>query len=311
MVNCGPYEDCGWDEARWAREGDPRLPFGFVNARDPRYLLRPEAIESIFILYRVTGDEKLRDVAWAMFQGIMKSTKTEYANSAIADVTVEAETEKQDSMESFWLAETLKYVYLIFSPPDLISLDEFVLNTEHHTCGKRRIRPSAPTRERLPDLNVVLDAEHLAAQEEHAAGETGQVLALRDEGRAVLVNLQSSGKKQRRIRLASLDHWPEEDALRDDPHSSAVHLLVRIRTLAAAQEHEHLGQVLVKGIGQCTYCEAVIAEHTLIGKINHGRPHTRKEGVFLGAFEKGSYAVNGIIVFVFSSQLSEAREFHR
>ncbi|KAK8848341.1 glycoside hydrolase family 47 protein [Apiospora arundinis] len=132
MVNCGPYEDCGWDEARWAREGDPRLPFGFVNARDPRYLLRPEAIESIFILYRITGDEKLRDVAWAMFQGIMKSTKTEYANSAIADVTVEAETEKQDSMESFWLAETLKYFYLIFSPPDLISLDEFVLNTEAH-----------------------------------------------------------------------------------------------------------------------------------------------------------------------------------
>jgi len=34
--------------------------------------------------------------------------------------------------KSFWLAETLKYFYLIFSPPDLISLDEFVLNTEAH-----------------------------------------------------------------------------------------------------------------------------------------------------------------------------------
>jgi mannosyl-oligosaccharide alpha-1,2-mannosidase len=34
--------------------------------------------------------------------------------------------------QSFWLAETLKYYYLIFSPPDLISLDEFVLNTEAH-----------------------------------------------------------------------------------------------------------------------------------------------------------------------------------
>ena len=34
--------------------------------------------------------------------------------------------------QSFWLAETLKYFYLVFSPPDLISLDEFVLNTEAH-----------------------------------------------------------------------------------------------------------------------------------------------------------------------------------
>ena len=35
-------------------------------------------------------------------------------------------------MESFWLAETLKYFYLLYSDPDLISLDEWVLNTEAH-----------------------------------------------------------------------------------------------------------------------------------------------------------------------------------
>lgn len=34
--------------------------------------------------------------------------------------------------QSFWLAETLKYFYLIFSPPELISLDDYVLNTEAH-----------------------------------------------------------------------------------------------------------------------------------------------------------------------------------
>lgn len=34
--------------------------------------------------------------------------------------------------QSFWLAETLKYFYLVFSPPDLISLDHSVLNTEGH-----------------------------------------------------------------------------------------------------------------------------------------------------------------------------------
>jgi mannosyl-oligosaccharide alpha-1,2-mannosidase len=38
----------------------------------------------------------------------------------------------EDSMESYWLAETLKYFYLLYSEPDLVSLDDFVLNTEAH-----------------------------------------------------------------------------------------------------------------------------------------------------------------------------------
>jgi mannosyl-oligosaccharide alpha-1,2-mannosidase len=41
-------------------------------------------------------------------------------------------TEQYDSMESFWLSETLKYFYLIFSDPVIVSLDEFVFNTQAH-----------------------------------------------------------------------------------------------------------------------------------------------------------------------------------
>ena len=37
-----------------------------------------------------------------------------------------------DRMESFWMAETLKYFYLTFAEPDVVSLDEFVFNTEAH-----------------------------------------------------------------------------------------------------------------------------------------------------------------------------------
>ncbi|KAK4171401.1 family 47 putative glycoside hydrolase [Triangularia setosa] len=133
LVRCGSVkEPCVWDEAKWKKEGGKGLKKGFSNARDPKYILRPEAIESLFLLYRMTGKEGLRDVAWRMFESIIKSTKTELAHSAIADVTVEGETEKKDSMESFFLAETLKYFYLMFSPPDVISLDEFVFNTEAH-----------------------------------------------------------------------------------------------------------------------------------------------------------------------------------
>lgn len=132
LFPCPSLEACAWDEDSWKAQGDSTLRKGFKNARDPRYLLRPEAIESIFLMYRMTGKEEYQEIAWKMFQSIKNSTETDLAFSAINDVTVSGATEKLDSMESFWLSETLKYFWLIFSSPDLISLDEYVLNTEAH-----------------------------------------------------------------------------------------------------------------------------------------------------------------------------------
>ena len=37
-----------------------------------------------------------------------------------------------DKMESFWLAETLKYLYLLFADDSLVSLEDYVFNTEAH-----------------------------------------------------------------------------------------------------------------------------------------------------------------------------------
>lgn len=105
---------------------EERLPPGFVRMTDRRYLLRPEAIESVFIMYRLTGDNYWREKGWRMFEGISKHTRTNFAHSAIEDVT-SMHPEFQDSMESFWLSETLKYFYLLFSEPSVVSLDEYVL----------------------------------------------------------------------------------------------------------------------------------------------------------------------------------------
>lgn len=64
-----------------------------------------------------------------MFEAINNATFAEFAHSAIADVTIPEGkvTEKTDECESFWMAETLKYFYLIFSEPGLVSLDDYVL----------------------------------------------------------------------------------------------------------------------------------------------------------------------------------------
>ena len=61
-----------------------------------------------------------------MFEAVQKHTNTTYGASAIKDVTA-TKSMLVDEMESFWLAETLKYFYLLFSEPTLVSLDDYVL----------------------------------------------------------------------------------------------------------------------------------------------------------------------------------------
>ncbi|CAN9101513.1 unnamed protein product [Alternaria alternata] len=110
---------------------EDRLPPGVTRIGAKNYILRPEAIESVWYMYRITGDSHWRDAGWRMFLAIDQHTATEFGNSAIDDVT-KLTPELNDEMESFWLAETLKYFYLLFAEEDLISLDDWVLNTEAH-----------------------------------------------------------------------------------------------------------------------------------------------------------------------------------
>ncbi|PVZ99807.1 hypothetical protein BB558_004164 [Smittium angustum] len=112
------------------RKPNDEPDFNIVKAE---YILRPEAVESLMILYRVTGDEIYREWGWIIFNSFEKHLKTPKAYSAFRDVSIdEGASSKTDSMESFFLAETLKYLYMLFSPPDFYSLDEYVFNTEAH-----------------------------------------------------------------------------------------------------------------------------------------------------------------------------------
>lgn len=105
---------------------------GFLEVHVKSYILRPEAIESVFMMYRLTGDSVWMDKAWTMFQAIERLTKSDIGAYGLRDVTKADGGQPMDSMESFWLAETLKYFYLVFSEFDVVNLDEWVLNTEAH-----------------------------------------------------------------------------------------------------------------------------------------------------------------------------------
>ena len=94
-------------------------------------LIRPETVESFFYMWRKTHNKMYRDWGWEMFQAFRKHCETEAGFSGVKDVT-KVPPEKDDLQPSWFLAETLKYFYLLFSPDDTISLDEYVFNTEAH-----------------------------------------------------------------------------------------------------------------------------------------------------------------------------------
>ncbi|CBY33688.1 unnamed protein product [Oikopleura dioica] len=102
-----------------------------TRAQDSYYILRPEVVESYFYMWRYTKDQKYREWAWDAVQALEEHCRSEFGFSGIKNVN-QAPTSKDDLQQSFFLAETLKYLYLIFSDDDLISLDEFVFNTEAH-----------------------------------------------------------------------------------------------------------------------------------------------------------------------------------
>lgn len=154
-VPCASQTHCPWNEWHWKQEAwkkanslqpeiipdlnvdtfikDHRLPKGFIGIPDATSQLRPDAIESILILYRTTGREDLLDKAWDMFQALQNASQTKNGNAAIVDVTFEGgQPILSDSMQNLWMSETLKYFYLMFSSSDLISLDEYVFNAGGH-----------------------------------------------------------------------------------------------------------------------------------------------------------------------------------
>ncbi|KAJ6508768.1 glycoside hydrolase [Mycena sanguinolenta] len=99
---------------------------------DSRYMLRPETIESLFLAFRLTGNEKYRNWAWQIFQAIEQHCRVESGGYATIINVDEVPSRKEDKMETFMLSETLKYLYLIFADAAVLPLDKYVLNTEAH-----------------------------------------------------------------------------------------------------------------------------------------------------------------------------------
>lgn len=99
---------------------------------EPRYLLRPEAVESFFVLYQLTGDPTYQEWGWEVFQAIERFCKTKSGYGGREDIDI-VDEEPNDRMGSFFMGETLKYLYLLQDPDTEISiLSKHVFNTGGH-----------------------------------------------------------------------------------------------------------------------------------------------------------------------------------
>uniref|UniRef100_A0A8R1I3B3 alpha-1,2-Mannosidase n=1 Tax=Caenorhabditis japonica TaxID=281687 RepID=A0A8R1I3B3_CAEJA len=105
----------------------------YVKPLDAHCLLRPEAIEAWFYLYRFTGDKKYQEWGWAAFEAIEKYARISTGGYSSISNVKKINVQYRDSMESFLLGETMKYLYLLLADDQtILPLDQWVFTTEGH-----------------------------------------------------------------------------------------------------------------------------------------------------------------------------------
>lgn len=115
----------------WTQHGiEPELiDYTTMEVKMPYYMIRPEAIEATYYVWKATGDPKYYEMGKTMFESIERYCQTEDGYVQLKDVRTK---EKWDTLESFFFAETMKYCYLFFAPDSVFSFKDYVLNSEAH-----------------------------------------------------------------------------------------------------------------------------------------------------------------------------------
>ncbi|KAM3968804.1 ER degradation enhancer, mannosidase alpha-like 2 [Aphomia sociella] len=93
--------------------------------------LRPEFLESTYFLHRATGDDHYLNVGKTVLKALQQYTRVPCGYAAVNDVRTRVQ---EDRMDSFVLAETFKYLYMLFGEDkDLpVKLEDYLLTTEAH-----------------------------------------------------------------------------------------------------------------------------------------------------------------------------------
>jgi mannosidase alpha-like ER degradation enhancer 2 len=110
------------------------LDYSKMQAVSAGYQLRPEIMESAYILSHYTKDARYLEMGKTFFDALVTHCRVEDGYTSLRSVVTK---EKGDRMHSFFLAETLKYLYLLFEPGAL-DFDAHIFNTEAHPFKRSR-----------------------------------------------------------------------------------------------------------------------------------------------------------------------------
>ena len=118
------WEDVGFlpeefDQAAW-------LDNKVIN--DSWYPLRPELIESTYLQYRSTGDRTWL-AAGSLFLDNLEDTRTDCGYASLSNI---GSMQLTDNMPSYFLSETLKYLYLLFDEHNFVHDRPYIFSTEAH-----------------------------------------------------------------------------------------------------------------------------------------------------------------------------------
>jgi mannosyl-oligosaccharide alpha-1,2-mannosidase len=119
------------------------LRTGEVRPTHLSYMQRPEVVESLFYLWRATRDQRYRDWGWAILGALERHCRKDAGYSGTGNVQ-EVPPRSDDVQQSWFLAETLKYLYLLYRDDAAMPLDEWVFNTEAHPVRAERPAPRQP-----------------------------------------------------------------------------------------------------------------------------------------------------------------------
>jgi len=128
-----------WDWL-WRQNGLEPMIYDYAkdSILNPGYDLNPEIIESAWYLWELTGEQQYMEMIKGYFADLLEHCATEVAFTASKNVVT---GEKRDYMTTYFLAETLKYLYLAFAEQDMYNLEKVVFSTEAHPYLKAALDP--------------------------------------------------------------------------------------------------------------------------------------------------------------------------
>ncbi|XP_063065223.1 ER degradation-enhancing alpha-mannosidase-like protein 2 [Engraulis encrasicolus] len=144
---------------------------GYTVDKREGYPLRPELIESAMYLYKATGDPIFQQLGRDAVESIEKISRVKCGFASVKDVR---DHKLDNRMESFFLAETIKYLYLLFDPDNflhnngssfelggsdgdcVLSAGGYIFNTEAHPLDPAALHCCSRAQEERYELQDIL-----------------------------------------------------------------------------------------------------------------------------------------------------------